>query len=357
MDLSALPVIVPAAVAFGAAAAAVAVAAAARGRRRHDGARLGFAHGHNSAVCFVCDRARDLRDVLFETIPTPVYVKDADGQVIECNESFAALCGTTRAAILVDRHRFENPVERGDNPIHRGVDAQLIEGLARAKSYEIDIDLPNGDTRHYVVSKKAFRSEGRPSGIIAVLSDMTDRKALENELWLLANTDHLTEAVNRRQFMNVASAEHGRFVRFGRGYSLVMLDIDFFKRINDTYGHDSGDEALRRLVVVCRRVLRASDTVGRLGGEEFAVLMPETRLADAREVCERVRRAVAAEAVVCPDGRTLGMTVSIGVAEVAPDDDGVEAVMRRADQLLYAAKHGGRNRVCWEPDRAPGREA
>jgi two-component system cell cycle response regulator len=127
----------------------------------------------------------------------------------------------------------------------------------------------------------------------------------------------------------------------------LMVDVDNFKRINDTRGHHAGDDALRALVVRLRESLRGTDLLGRLGGEEFGILLPETSLGQALRVAERLRRDVAALRVSADQGELFGFTVSLGVAQLAAEEN-FEAVMQRADRLLYQAKERGRNRV--EPD-------
>jgi diguanylate cyclase (GGDEF)-like protein len=169
------------------------------------------------------------------------------------------------------------------------------------------------------------------------------RKALEVELRIQATTDPLTGVYNRRRFLELGEYELAREVRNQRGLSLLTLDIDHFKKVNDTYGHGVGDETLVRFAQACRTCLRALDTIGRIGGEEFAILLPETDLADACQVAERMRATVAACAMASPQG-PFQITASIGVAQLT-EDEAFDALMVRADLQLYAAKHGGRNRV------------
>jgi len=123
-----------------------------------------------------------------------------------------------------------------------------------------------------------------------------------------------------------------------------MLDLDHFKHVNDTHGHHAGDGVLRQMVQRCRQLFRETDLLGRLGGEEFAVLLPETALAQAQITAERLCREMAEQPIVL-EGQSVAVTVSIGVAQAQADDRSLEELLRRADQALYDAKHGGRNRV------------
>lgn len=165
------------------------------------------------------------------------------------------------------------------------------------------------------------------------------------EVRRLATTDELTGTHNRRQFILLAETEFRRFRRHGRGPAVMMIDLDHFKRVNDTHGHAVGDAVLREVAQRWRMALREVDVMGRLGGEEFAALLPETDLASARDVVgERLRRCVADELIETAAG-PVAVTVSVGVA--AADDRTAQfaALLQRADAALYLAKQGGRNRV------------
>lgn len=182
----------------------------------------------------------------------------------------------------------------------------------------------------------------------AVIRDVSERKRVETELRRLATTDPLTGLCNRRRFMELAEVELTRLRRYGRPVAVLMLDVDRFKEINDRFGHAGGDEALCRLAETVRSELRGPDHVGRLGGEEFAVVLPETDLEGAMEVAERLRGRLESSPLLLPSGE-LRMTVSIGVAVCEPDEATVERALDRADRALYEAKARGRNRVVGEP--------
>jgi len=160
----------------------------------------------------------------------------------------------------------------------------------------------------------------------------------------LANEDSLTGCVNRRRFMDLASAELERARRHRRPVSLALLDLDRFKSINDTLGHAAGDAALVALVETGREVLRGSDVMARIGGEEFVALLPETPLVQALDAAERLRVGIAAREVV-HDRARFTMTASVGVAEWMGPEETLDDILRRADSAMYQAKAGGRNRV------------
>ena len=175
-------------------------------------------------------------------------------------------------------------------------------------------------------------------------AEIDRRKSLEGKLRVLAETDSLTGVYNRRYFTSVAEREVKRCLRYGHQLSFIILDLDRFKRINDRYGHSSGDEVLINTVKVLRGCLREVDTLARVGGEEFAVLLPDTALEGARQVAERIRAAVATAEQPIPTGG-MGVTVSLGVAELLSSDTDFDSLYRRGDRALYTAKERGRNRV------------
>ncbi len=164
------------------------------------------------------------------------------------------------------------------------------------------------------------------------------------ELLRIAATDALTGCFNRRGFTDRALAELARAKRYGRSTSMLLIDADHFKRINDTYGHPAGDIVLKRLADGIAKTLRPQDLVGRIGGEEFAALLPETGLRAAAKAAERIRTGIE-EMTILTDEGPVAVTVSIGVTEFEPDERHFEAAMARADIELYAAKAAGRNRV------------
>lgn len=177
------------------------------------------------------------------------------------------------------------------------------------------------------------------------LQEEIDRRiSLEGKLRVLAETDSLTGVYNRRYFTSVADREVKRCLRYGHKLSFIILDLDRFKRINDRYGHSSGDEVLVNTVNILKQCLREVDTLSRVGGEEFAVLLPDTDLEGARQVAERIRAAVATAEQPVPTGGS-GVTVSLGVAELLASDTDFDALYRRGDRALYTAKERGRNRV------------
>ncbi|TVR03467.1 MAG: diguanylate cyclase [Deltaproteobacteria bacterium] len=203
----------------------------------------------------------------------------------------------------------------------------------------------HGHVVHVRTYHTVFRPTSGPPEIYAIDMDLTRVKQLELQLREQATTDELTGLWNRRYFTRRAQRELAMASRTERPLCVLMLDIDHFKRINDTRGHGVGDRVLRDFGALLRDQLRATDLLGRLGGEEFAVLLPETGLGTAEKVAERIRAAVEDHSFEHDEG-TLRATVSIGIAQRTPENDkSLDRLLSQADQALYEAKAGGRNRV------------
>jgi diguanylate cyclase (GGDEF)-like protein len=179
-------------------------------------------------------------------------------------------------------------------------------------------------------------------GYSVITQDLTEQRRAEDRLRILAMTDPLTEALNRRSFFENAKREFERLVKTTDGLAVLLLDADYFKSVNDRFGHDAGDATLKRIVADCRQEIRASDLLGRFGGEEFAILLPSSTAKQARLIAERIRERVGASGQVPP---AFPCTVSIGVAASMTAGDTIEEMINRADAALYAAKAAGRNCV------------
>ena len=183
-----------------------------------------------------------------------------------------------------------------------------------------------------------------PDWIVGVIEDITDRKRLELALRKMAKTDALTELANRAHFFEHGELERYRATRYSHPLSVMMIDIDFFKQVNDTYGHAVGDQVLVMVTHTCRQLLRATDLMARIGGEEFGVLLSETDIHAAEELAKRLQTTIAAQQVEVDDG-AVAVTLSIGVSQLQSGDNTFDAVLKRADDALYQAKQNGRNQV------------
>ncbi len=169
-------------------------------------------------------------------------------------------------------------------------------------------------------------------------------KNAQEQLQEMATTDFLTGIANNRLFFEMGKREVQRARRYKHSLALLMLDLDHFKKVNDKYGHAVGDTVLVAFADVCKKCLRDADIFGRLGGEEFAILLPETDVDGGRIFAERLRTAIE-NSDIKTKSKTLHITVSIGVTEISPDKDKLTTALRRADDTMYEAKRKGRNRV------------
>ena len=221
--------------------------------------------------------------------------------------------------------------------------AARVEAVRTATPAVRDARLADGRTIRVHCSVTA--SGGR----MLTYCDVTDLVRNAEMLEKLATTDSMTSLYNRRHFLSLAEAEWSRFQRYQRPLSVLAIDIDHFKSVNDRYGHAVGDQAIVSVADACQQGRRASDLVGRFGGEEFVMLLPETDQAQAMIVAERLREAVAAH-VLHVHKVQFKLTISIGVVGATLSMSGIDALLRAADQALYQAKAEGRNRaVQWSP--------
>lgn len=194
-----------------------------------------------------------------------------------------------------------------------------------------------------------LNDKGIVTHFVGVQNDISDRVRLEGELRQLAATDPLTGALNRRHFFEACEREFDRAKRYHHRTVLLMVDIDCFKNINDTYGHLAGDEALMCFATTCRDILRSQDTLGRIGGDEFAILIPETDKAGGYRVAERLR-ARTSSLSISNEKYAFQFTISIGGTMCAPAYDDVQTSLDHADQALYEAKLASRNQVAWSKE-------
>ena len=181
--------------------------------------------------------------------------------------------------------------------------------------------------------------------LLAIKEDISERKRLENELKRQARTDYLTGLFNRRHFMESAKERLLQNNENAKENAFLMLDIDYFKEINDNFGHAIGDNAIKMVADICKETIRKTDILGRIGGEEFAILLSETNYTDAIKIAERLRLNVENIKMFDSNGRQVNLRISIGITKYNSEEDSLEDLMIRSDKALYIAKNSGRNRV------------
>jgi len=284
---------------------------------------------------------------LMEQAPFAIAMFSRDGWLVQVNPAWAHLWEVPRPAELL--HRFNLLTDPQSQAVGYALAfRQALQGeTVDVGEVEVKPFAPRNDSQRLALHSRVYPltgSDGQVHTVVTVHEDISERKRLERALKNIASTDSLTGACNRLHFMERAEREFARYRRYRGSLSLLMLDLDHFKHVNDTHGHHAGDGVLRQMVQRCRQLFRETDLLGRLGGEEFAVLLPETALAQAQITAERLCREMAEQPIVL-EGQSVAVTVSIGVAQAQADDRSLEELLRRADQALYDAKHGGRNRV------------
>jgi diguanylate cyclase (GGDEF)-like protein/PAS domain S-box-containing protein len=203
---------------------------------------------------------------------------------------------------------------------------------------------PDGSVR-WVHERADYTSLGEDQLLIGTVRDITDQKTQEAQLRELSLTDPLTQIHNRRVFMDRLTESYELFHRRGITTAVIMLDIDHFKSVNDTYGHGAGDEVIRRVARILVESVRESDVPCRIGGEEFGLLLPGTEAAEAFELAERLRDESATHVYTPGRGASFSITLTAGVSVFLDQDDHPEQALQRADAALYEGKAKGRSRV------------
>lgn len=267
---------------------------------------------------------------------------DLDGNFQFMNPAGLRTYGFTDMSEVIGRHVTELA-----EPEYRDL---LLNGLEEAKSgsvtrFQYRSRTPEGLRWFESVLSPQVDSRGNIESLVCISADITGRKEVEDRLRYLSTHDSLTGLENRGAFFNSLDREVEHSRRYGRPFSMVMLDLDHFKNINDTFGHPAGDTVLRAVAENISETCRAADVVCRYGGEEFTVIMPESDFAAARPAAERIRGAVAARDIVLGGGPTVHVTISAGVASFPADADNGKDLVDASDASLYHAKEAGRNRV------------
>jgi diguanylate cyclase (GGDEF)-like protein/PAS domain S-box-containing protein len=281
-------------------------------------------------------------DALFDTLPIPVFARNKAGGFVTCNKAYETYFGASRGELegksVFDV--FEPDLARQ----YHDADLEVLR-TEEAKSYQTSVVRADGVVRQVTMDKACYRdADGQVAGVVATVQDVTDRENMERELWRLATTDPLTGVGNRRYLLTSAEAELGRRNRHDRPLGVIAFDLDHCRRINDTHGHRVGDEAIQAVANCCTAILRDEDIVGRMGGGEFAIVLPETDLAMASEVARRLHGQIGAIRLATDQGG-LGLTASFGVTQLRRDETTIDEGLRRAAAALHEAKESGRNRV------------
>jgi diguanylate cyclase (GGDEF)-like protein/PAS domain S-box-containing protein len=274
------------------------------------------------------------RETVVEHLRDPVIVLDRHDRLADYNAAAARLLPALTPHVV-----------GSDIGSVLAASPDVLERVRERAEMDAEVTLPSGgEQRHYSLELSPVRDgRGRLAGHTAVFHDITERVLLFERVKELASLDGLTGIFNRRHFFELSEAELDRARRHDSPVSLILFDLDHFKEINDTYGHQCGDEVLRAVAEAGNEKLRSFDLFGRYGGEEFAVLLPEVDPEGALAIAERLRRGIAA---VEEDLGGIGVTASFGVASMLSTGSlAFDDLLRLADEALYRAKQRGRDRV------------
>lgn len=291
---------------------------------------------------------RQMKAAALDAMTSHVAVLDRKGVIVETNASWGRFAerggygdgrsfnGVNYLDVLAN---VTGPDETFAKAAHEGIKAVMA---GRSPLFQMDYPCHCPSERQWF-AMKVTPMDAQRERVLVSHENITSIKLAEEAIRILANTDALTGLANRRHFLETAEDEFARAQRYNTPLAVLMADLDFFKAINDRYGHAGGDTVLRHFAITLSSLLRDSDSAGRVGGEEFAVLLPHTALDGAQAFAERLMDCIASTPPDI-DGTLAPYTVSIGISEFGPGSKDFSALLRCADDALYRAKHNGRNR-------------
>lgn len=280
---------------------------------------------------------------LIEAIPMPMYVKDVDGVFIECNERFCKLIGLKREEIIGNK-QYSFFDKEAIKKIKR-TEMELLKNGGH-KEFELQLKDASGKTKAFAFYKETFTTGDDIAGLICIMVDITTKNLLEEQLRKAndilreqAIRDGLTGLYNHKKSLEMLEAEIKRAKRYNNVLSVLMLDIDYFKKVNDQYGHQTGDDVLVIVSEIIQGNIRETDIAGRYGGEEFLIIFPHTNFEEAFNTAKRINKALKEHKF--KEGFKL--TISGGLSEWQGEN--AAQLIHKADKLLYKAKNGGRDRI------------
>jgi diguanylate cyclase (GGDEF)-like protein/PAS domain S-box-containing protein len=297
-------------------------------------------------------RSERFLNTIFNSIRDPFCIFDKDFRIIRINDAYAHL-KNKRVDELIGKKCYEVFEERDG----------VCEGCVVGKTFTSTdpcakdklVTLHDGtEVWVEIYTYPILGLEGNVSHVIEYTRDITDRKKAEDEkrrsierLEYLSRTDGLTGLINRRALKDRLTYEIDRAKRYMSELSLILCDVDNFKEINDTYGHDAGDQALQTLSATLKTILRKTDIAGRYGGDEFMLILPETSVEGAESLAGKLLSAMRETELRFQDGKLMRLSMSVGVAGLEQNHEGetIDSFVKRADDAMYASKQGGRNRV------------
>ncbi|MDH2915307.1 MAG: PAS domain S-box protein [Gallionella sp.] len=291
-------------------------------------------------------RLSQWNELLLNSAGEGIFGVDREGRCSFINPTALAILGFSKEEVLGKNQHDIFHHHRKDGSFYPQKECPIYQTLSDGirRGVEDAFIRKNGEIFPVQLTVTPMHENGQIVGVEAVFQDIAQRKEMEQELKRLATTDPLTGVSNRRHLIEQLEMELAHVIRFGKPTAFLMVDIDHFKRVNDTYGHATGDAVLKHFADMAKQRLRRIDLLGRLGGEEFGIMLPGTDSAGAALFAERFRGYVADTPTQSSNGK-IPVTISIGIAMFNAGDTTVESIMARADAALYRAKESGRNRI------------
>ncbi len=285
-----------------------------------------------------------LLDSILNNIDAHVYMKDAERTFLYVNTQVAQLFGDTAENIIGKKDTEVLPKEIAD---HFYQSDSLVFSSNKKHIIEETATDDEGGIHHYISTKVPLLQPGKVPALIGFSSEVTELFELKEKFKQLANTDPLTNLYNRRYFIREAEKEYQRAKRYSLSMTVISIDIDHFKSINDKLGHPAGDHVLIEVAKQLKASLRQTDIVARIGGEEFSILLPETPKEAAIAFAERIRKEQTELRITGDWQGTITLSVSVGVSSLTDSDTAFDTLFSRADKALYQAKNSGRNKVSY----------
>ena len=277
---------------------------------------------------------------IIKSSPFPILIcRLSDDKIILANDNAIRLFGIDINEL--DHYRFRDFFADAEN---RQLLNERLENEKDVQDFEILVKTYDGDSPFWLLTSATTIDYNYDVVLYAAFQDITSRKNREVLLKNQATRDPLTSLYNRRYFEEEVRKRINQARKNNGMYCILMTDVDLFKRVNDTYGHKTGDKVLMELAAACERALRDRDIVARYGGEEFVIYLDDVDAENARVVAERLRETIAELSVPSDDGRIVKFTISIGISSAAVSDN-IDTLIKTADEALYRAKQNGRNRV------------
>ncbi len=302
------------------------------------------------------DRRRSERflGTIFDSIHDPFSIVDRNYKIVKVNDAYARM-KKKLADELLGKPCYKVLHGRSDICEECVIEKTFRSSDPCAKE-KLIMNSDGQEVWLEIYTYPVFDEQGTVSHVIEYARDITDRKMAEEEkkrlikeLNYLSTIDGLTGLFNRRALNDLLGYEIDRAKRYQSELSLIICDIDWFKQINDTCGHRAGDIALQAVTGALKHALRKADILGRYGGDEFMLILPETSLTGAKNLAEKIRAAIEDIKLVISEGKVIRLSMSIGVAGCCVSEEDLDTIVARADAALYASKQAGRNRVSVEP--------